>query len=253
VPGKASFTLWLLLVVAVVLIGAYTFLPSFVERMAAGSIQDRLGLEAKPGVELESDSPLDRLAGEFSGGNISIEDTHFGGVRAESATIDLDPFDVNVLESAKSGALRSGDPLSGRLRVGIPQDEVARLARVGADVPVRGVELHREGVTLRSAARVLGIEVPVSVRGTLLLRGKELVFEPQRVEAFGSAVPQGLVQQALAGMNYFAYPLEGLPYGARISDVEVQEGRLILSGEVERIPLGARVVDNAHLCCYLLA
>jgi hypothetical protein len=94
-------------------------------------------------------------------------------------------------------------------------------------------------VILRSVGRVLGVEVPVSVRGTLLLRGKELVFEPQRVEALGSAVPQELAQQALAGMNYFAYPLEGLPYGAKISDVEVQKGRLILSGEVERIPLGS--------------
>ena len=238
---KASFALSsvlaLLLVAAVVLVVAYTFLLSFAERTAAESIRDRLGLESSPEVELESDSPLNLLAGEFSGGHISIEDAQFGGVRAESVAIDLDPFDVSVLESARTGALRSEEPLSGTLRVGIPEEEVARLARVGADVPVRGVELHRDGVIVRSAASVLGVEVPVSLRGTLLLRGKELIFEPQRVEALGSTVPEQLTQQVLAGTD-FAYPLGELPYGAKISDVEVGEGRLILSGEVERIPLG---------------
>ncbi len=237
-PKKASLTLWpVLILAAVVLVGVYIFLPSFVERMAAEGIQDRLGLENEPGVDLEGDSTPDMLAGEFSGGNISIEDARFGGVRADGVAIDLDPFDVNVLGSATTGALRSEEPLSGTLRVGVPEEEVARLARAGADVPVRGVELHRGGVTVGSAAPVFGVEVPVSVRGTLLLRGEDLVFEPQRVEAFGSAVPAGLTEQALAGTN-FAYPLEGLPYGAKVSDVEVREDRLILSGEVERIPLG---------------
>ncbi len=240
-PKKASFTLWpvltLLLVAAAVLVGAYTFLLSFAERKAAESIQDRLGLEQRPGVELESASPANVLAGEFSGGHISIEDAQFGGVRAESASIDLDPFDVSVLDSASSGVLRSEEPLSGTLRVDIPEEEVGRLARVGADVPVRGVDLSRDGVLVRSAAPALGVEVPVSIRGTLHLRGEELVFEPQRVEALGSALPEGLAEQALAGTD-FAYPLGGLPYGAKISDVEVQEGSLILSGEVERIQPG---------------
>ncbi|MDQ5809867.1 MAG: DUF2993 domain-containing protein [Actinomycetota bacterium] len=240
-PKKASFTLWpvlaLLLVAAAVLVGAHTFLLSFAERKVAESVQDRLGLEQRPGVELESSSPANVLAGEFSGGHISIEDAQFGGVRAESASIDLDPFDVSVLDSASSGVLRSEEPLSGTLRVGIPEEEVGRLARVGADVPVRGVDLSRDGVLVRSAAPVLGVEIPVSIRGTLHPRGEELVFEPQRVEALGSALPEGLAEQALAGTD-FAYPLGGLPYGAKISDVEVQEGSLVLSGEVERIQPG---------------
>ena len=240
-PKRTSFTLWpvlaLLLVAAAVLVGAYAFLLSFAERTAAENIQDRLGLENEPGVELESGSPANVLAGEFSGGHISIEDAQFGGVRAESASIDLYPFDVRVLDSASSGVLRSEEPLSGTLRVGIPEEEVSRLARAGADVPVRGVDLHRDGALVRSAASVLGVDVPVSIRGTLLLRGEELVFEPQRVEALGSALPEGLAEQALAGID-FAYPLGGLPYGAKISDVEVQEGRLVLFGEVERIQLG---------------
>ena len=255
-PKKASFVLWpvlvLLLGAAVVLIGVYTLLSSFVERMAAESIQDRLGLENRPSVELESASPADMLAGGFSGGHISMEDAQIGGVRVEGAAIDLDPFDVGVLESARTGELSSEEPLSGRLRVGISEEEVARLAEAGADVPVRGVELYRDGVVVRSGVAVLGVEVPVSVRGTLLLRGNELVFEPRRMEALGSAVPEGLAEQVLAGTD-FAYPLGGLPYGAKVSGVKVQKGRIITSGESESIPLGPRMVDNAHLCCYLLA
>jgi hypothetical protein len=72
VPKKASFTLGpvlaLLLLAAAVLVGAYTFLLSFAERTAAESIQDRLGLENKPGVEFEGASPANVLAGEVSGG-----------------------------------------------------------------------------------------------------------------------------------------------------------------------------------------
>ena len=240
-PKEASFTLWpvlaLLLVGAAVLVGTYTFLLSFAERTVAESIQDRLGLENEPGVELEGDSLANVLAGEFSGGHIAIEDTQFGGVRAESTSIDLDPFDISVLDSVSSGVLRSEEPLSGILRVGIPEEEVARLARAGADVPVRGVDLSGDGVLVRSAAPMFGVEIPVSILGTLHLGGEELVFEPQRVEALGSALPEGLAERALAGTD-FAYPLGALPYGAKISDVEVQEGRLILTGEVERIPLG---------------
>jgi hypothetical protein len=155
--------LTLLLAAAVVLIGAYTFLPCLVERMVAQSVQDSLGLEKMPGVELESDSPLSSLAGEFSGGEISIGEAQFGGVRAEHVVVNLDPFDVSVLESLASGAIETGEPLSGTLRAEIPEDEVSRLARAGSGVPVRDIELHTGRMLVRSSASLFGVEVPVSV------------------------------------------------------------------------------------------
>jgi hypothetical protein len=42
-------------------------------------------------------------------------------------------------------------------------------------------------------------------------------------------------ERLLAGANV-SYPLHGLPRGARFTDVEVAEGHLVLSGELERIP-----------------
>ena len=90
---------------------------------------------------------------------------------------------------------------------------------------------------VRSTVAVFGVEVPVSVRVHPVLRGGSLIFEPWRVEVFGSALPGGMTEQALAGAN-FAYSLEGLPYPIRISRAEVQEGGLSLSGEVRRLQLG---------------
>jgi len=242
VPKRASSVVWtttllaLLLAAAAILIGAYTFLPSLVERMVAQSVQDSLGLEKMPGVELESDSPPSSLAGEFSGGEISIEEAQFGGVRAEHVVVNLDPFDVSVLESLTSGAIETGEPLSGTLRAEIPEDEVSRLARAGSDAPVRDVEFHRGRMLVRSSAPLFGVEVPVSVEVDLVLSDESLLFEPKGVEAFGTVVPGSLAEQILAGTE-FAYLLGGLPYGAEISGVEVREGRLVLSGEMRRIPL----------------
>jgi hypothetical protein len=84
---------------------------------------------------------------------------------------------------------------------------------------------------------VFGMQVPVSVQGDLTLRGESLVFEPRSVSALGAEVPPELADQVLEGID-LSYPLEGLPYGAEISGVEVAENRLVLSGEMERIPLG---------------
>jgi hypothetical protein len=57
------------------------------------------------------------------------------------------------------------------------------------------------------------------------------------VRAFGTPLPEDLADSLLAGTD-FTYPIEGLPYDTRITDVEVQKGRLLLSGDVEGITLG---------------
>jgi LmeA-like phospholipid-binding len=75
------------------------------------------------------------------------------------------------------------------------------------------------------------------VQGGLLLRGESLVFEPRSVSALGAEVPPELADRVLEGTD-LSYQLEGLPSGSEISGVEVAENRLILSGEMERIPLG---------------
>jgi len=69
------------------------------------------------------------------------------------------------------------------------------------------------------------------------LRGESLVFEPRSVSALGAEVPSELADRMLEGTD-LSYQFEGLPYSVVISGVKVAENRLILSGEMERIPLG---------------
>jgi hypothetical protein len=71
-PWLALVTL-LLAYAAVVLIGTYTFLPPLIEGAVARSVQDRLGLEETPGVELERGPPPEMLAGRFSGAGSRLE------------------------------------------------------------------------------------------------------------------------------------------------------------------------------------
>jgi hypothetical protein len=238
VRRKTPVAQWLalLLAAAVVLVGGvYTFLPPLVEGMVARSVQDRLGLQVTPDVELESAAPPEILTGRFSGGRISLESADLGGVWAEQVFVDLDPFDLDVLGSLIAGAPRSEKPLSGTLRVELSEEEVLRVVETRADVPVRKLELEEGQMLVQAETSGLGVEAPVSVRGAVTLQGESLIFEPQRVSVLGAPVP-GWVTERLLAQTELAYPLGRLPYGAEISGVEVAENRLILSGEVECIP-----------------
>lgn len=222
---------------AVLLIGPYTFLPSVLEYAVARDVQARLGLDKSPDVDLESDPALGMLAGKFSDGNISLKGVKFGGVRPESATIDLDPFDVDVVKSIREGSISVREPLSGRLRVAIPEAEVSRLAAANSDVPVQGVDIKKDRVVVNSEAEMLGTTVPANATGDFGLSGERLIFEPRSLEAAGVPVPDELADQLLAGTG-FEYPLRGLPYGATITGAETEDGRLVLKGDVPRVPLG---------------
>ncbi len=228
----------LLPVAAILLVGPYTFLPSLLEYAVARDVQSRLGLEKRPKVQLESDPTLGMLAGEFSDGRIVLREAGLGGVRTESATIDLDPFDVDVLESLGKGSVVARGPLSGGLRVEVPEAEVERLVTERADdVEVGGVEISRGGMEVRAEAAFLGASFPVAAKGDLGVSGESLVFEPRRLEAAGMPVPQDMADAVLADTRV-DFPIKGLPYGSRISGVETARGELVLTGRVPRIPLG---------------
>jgi hypothetical protein len=224
-------------VVVVFLIGPYTFLPSLLEYGVARDVKTRLGVEKQPEVELRSDPPLSMLRGEFAGGRIVMSNAELGGVRAERASIELDPFDINVWATMKNGRVIDREPLSGDLRVGISEDEILRLAEARSEMPVTGVDVKQSGVVVGSEARILGADVPVSVHGNLGLRDDALVFEPQSLEAAGVPVSDELADRLIDGA-VFEYPLDRLPYQTRVTGVETEEGRLVLDGRVPSIPLG---------------
>ena len=70
------------------------------------------------------------------------------------------------------------------------------------------------------------------------MRDGELIFEPRGLTAAGIKVPDELADRLLSGTS-FEYSLDRLPYQTTITSVEAQEGRIILSGRVPSIPLGA--------------
>ncbi len=223
--------------VLVLLIVPYFVLPPVLESVVARNVQDRLGLSERPGVELESDPRWEMLLGEFSSGRISIGGTDLGGVRAEDVSMDLDPFSVAVGESLRSRTAVAEEPVSGRARLTVSEAEVSRLAGQNADVPVNGVDLRRDGVAVESEAAVLGMTFPVTVDGDIGVEDNALVFEPGTVQAAGMTVPPDLADSLLAG-TAFRYPVEGLPYGARITGAKTVDGAVVLTGRVSGIELG---------------
>ena len=225
-------------VLLVFLIGPYTFLPSLLEYAVARDVKARLGIEKQPDVELKSDPPLRMLAGEFSGGRVVMKNTDLGNVTATRAQIDLDPFDIDVWATMRKGRVVAREPLSGDIRVDVPESEVSRLAKAGSEVPIQDLDVHEDRVIARSEVSVLGKRFPASIEGEPALRDGELIFEPQGLMAAGVRVPDELADRLLAGTS-FEYPLDRLPYQTTITRVEAEEGRIILSGRVPSVPLGA--------------
>ncbi|HSL00528.1 MAG TPA: DUF2993 domain-containing protein [Rubrobacteraceae bacterium] len=223
-------------VVVLAIVGSYVLLPALLERLVADRLQEQLGLRSAPEVELRGEPPP-RPPGSFSGGSVTARGAEFDGVRPSTTVVDLGPFNLDLPASIAAGAPRSEEPPSGTLRVELPEEEVARLARREADVPVRSVDLRKGEVVVGSEVRALGARVPLSVRGELSFRGGALRFEPRGLSAAGVPVPDELADRLLAEAG-FEYIPQGLAYGAEITGAEVREGRLILNGELERIPLG---------------
>lgn len=228
----------MLLFGVVLLVGAYALLLPLLDNLVAKSLQSQLGLAEKPEVNLTGD-PLNMLAGRFKGGRITLANPGFGDLRPDRVTVDLDPFDIDVLGSLRSGRVKSERPLSGNLQVELSEEEVARIATSSgtATVPVKSVELEEGSVVVGSEVEAFRTRVPVSVEGNLLLRDDALYFRPVRIEALGTAVPKRLTQGLLRGAD-FSYAIGRLPFRGTFSDVEVHKGRLVLSGEVDRLPVG---------------
>ena len=132
-------------VLLVILIGPYTFLPTLLEYAVARDVKARLGIEKQPDVELKSDPPLRMLAGEFSGGRVVMKNTDLGNVTATRAQIDLDPFDIDVWATMRKGRVVAREPLSGDIRVDVPESEVSRLAKAGSEVPIQDLDVRKTG------------------------------------------------------------------------------------------------------------
>lgn len=226
-------------VVAVVFLAApFTFFPSLVGSLVARNIQEDLGLAETPTVELRNDeAPLEMLVGQFTGGEVSIRDAEFGGVRTDSVDVELDPFDVSMRESIQSRSLEAED-LSGDLRIEVSEEEVSRLASSRATVPIESVELSDGEMVVNTSVPILGNAVPVAVRGGVGFESEELSFLPGSLAVAGATLPEEATADILEDLEV-SFELEGFPSGIEIEDARVGEGAVVLTGRTTGLPSGS--------------
>jgi hypothetical protein len=226
----SKITLFALLVLVLIVLAPFTVLPALLESATARLLQNQLGLEETPEVEVESSPAPMMYAGSFSKAHVSAKGIEIAGVKTDDVVMDLDPFNLNMMESASSGKVSTEKPLSGKLSVALSEDNVSRLAQVGSGVPVQDVKLEDDQVVLGMS---LGFGTPVSVRGRLFLQNGLLIFQPEQVEG----APGFVSSEQLLALTRFQYPVTGLPFGAKVTGVKVRKGSLTLSGEIKKIPL----------------
>jgi hypothetical protein len=218
----------------VLVAGAFILLPAIVEGFVARDLQDRLGLDARPDVDLRA-GPAEVLVGDVGGGRVTLPgyDVGGGGGRPEEVAIDLSPFDVDVLGSVADGQLAYEQAPSGTLRVELSEAEVSRIAASEVvEFPVRGVELKEGSAVAQTEVNVLGQALPVAVEGGVGVQENAIFFEPLGAEV---SVPEGLVGQLLQG-TAFVYPIDGLPPGVQITGAKLERDLLVLTGEVAGLP-----------------
>lgn len=228
------------LVAVVLLVGAYTFLPPLVEGAVARNLQSNLGLSETPRVELSSDPAYEMLLGEFDSGVVALEEPEFAGVRPERVRMDLDSFALNPEQSLRQRTFVPQGELSGDIRVVLSEGELERIASTGvSEFPVREIGISDGSLSVGSSTRVLGVDVPIAVRGAVDVEGGEIVYDPERASAFGTALPRDITDRILSGTR-FGYPVEDLPFDGEITGIETREGTLALEGSVGDLPIGRR-------------
>jgi hypothetical protein len=224
-------------VAAVLVIGAYTFLPAVVEGVVARNLESNLGLSRTPEVSLSAEPAYEILSGNFDSGEVVLREPEFAGVRPERVRMELDGFQLNVARSVREGSPRVNESLSGEIRVVLSESELERIARSGIEsVPVRNIGISEGGLTVGSSASILGVSVPISVQGPVDVEGGEIVFTPEEAAAFGTRLPASVTDRILSGSN-FGYPVEDLPFNGEVTDIETGQGTLALEGSVRDLPI----------------
>ena len=132
--------------VVFVVLAPYTILPPLLESLVARTVQDKVGLANPPAVELASDPPLGMYTGNFSEARISVRGYEIGGLKTEYVALELNPFNLNLLQSATTGTLSTTQPLSGRLQVKLTKATDLRFAQVGIQPPPQSIELGQDQI-----------------------------------------------------------------------------------------------------------
>ena len=141
--GKALVALLLLTLVA---LAPYTILPPLLESMVARTVQDQVALARPPEVELGSDPPPTMYFGSFSTARIAVRGYEISGLETEYVALELDPFDLNLLQSVTTRTVSTAQPLSGDLQIKVSEQSALRLSQLGLAAPPQNVELTQDQI-----------------------------------------------------------------------------------------------------------
>ncbi len=155
--GKALAALLLLTFAA---LAPYTILPPLLESVVARTIQDQVGLARPPEVELASDFPPMMYFGGFSEARIAVRGYEISGLETEYVALDLEPFNLNLLQSATTRTVSTAQPLSGNLQIKLSDESALRLSQLGLAVPPQNIELtHNQILSILSGQIPMGSPV----------------------------------------------------------------------------------------------
>lgn len=156
---------------------------------------------AAPAPVGEEQLSFDRLDG--SGGTLVSADAQLEDVRLTARDVSIHGSGLTMGEVTVDGV--------------VPFDVVA--AQIGPGVHVEAAGDGRARIT--RSAEVLGQQVPLSATGRVQAVGGNVVVEPTTVEVGGPQWLEELLGRTARSLVTISHPVEGLPEGLRLDDVDV--------------------------------
>ncbi len=84
--------------------------------------------------------------GSFSTARIAVRGYEISGLETEYVALELDPFDLNLLQSVATPKVSTAQPLSGALQSKLSEESALRLSQLGLAVPPQNIELTQDQI-----------------------------------------------------------------------------------------------------------
>jgi LmeA-like phospholipid-binding len=227
-PPRRPGTLWLWSVaVLAAAIGANLGTPVIAAAAVRGSLRTLLGT-AQVDVALQTWPPPALWWGSVDRMTVRARDVQTGDLRLDQfdATFQGVRLDPRALYAERILVIRSVE--SGRARGTMSQEALARAIAQQRGVRVEMLALRSGRVLVRGTIRVLGADVAVDGSARLALHGHDsidLILDRTRVAGVGSVAA---IRGQLTTRVSPALRVPALPLGLRLTNVRVEDGRLLL-------------------------
>jgi hypothetical protein len=84
--------------------------------------------------------------GSFSTARIAVRGYEISGLETEYVALELDPFDLNLLQSVTTRTVSTAQPLSGDLQIKLSEESALRLSQLGLAIPPQNIELTQDQI-----------------------------------------------------------------------------------------------------------